>query len=251
MELRPRVIPSLLLQEGQLVKGSNFNHHMYLGDPLNAVKIFNDMQVDELSISEISKNNIDFLLLEKISSRAFMPLSYGGNIKTIQDARKLFNMGFERLVLNSLFYKNPNAIEEIVETFGSSSVSVSIDYKYSIFKKLFVCSESGKKKENRSIEELVRIAEKLNIGEIIFQCIDREGTRKSADKSLLKMFRDKLDLQITIAGGVSSFDEIRDLSKLGADGILVGDLFTFSGRLKGLLLSYPESKQLDSLYVSH
>ncbi len=251
MELRPRVIPSLLMKEGQLVKGSAFNNHIYLGDPLNAVKIFNDMQVDELSLSEISKNNIDFFLLEKISSRAFMPLSYGGNIKTLQDARKLFNMGFERLVLNSLFYKNPTVIREIVQMFGSSSVSVSIDYKYSIFNKLFVCSESGKKKETESIDELVKKVQDLNIGEIIFQCIDKEGTRKSADKSLLKIFRNKLDMQITISGGVSSFDEIKDLSALGADGILVGDLFTFSGRLKGLLLSYPSITQLDSLYVPH
>ena len=181
MEVRPRIIPSLLIMDGQLVKGSQFKNHVYLGDPLNAVKIFNDMQVDELCICEIGEKKINQSLLEKIASRAFMPLTYGGNICSLEESKKLFSMGFERLILNSLFYNNPATIQQIVSNFGSSSVSISLDYKYNLFKGLNIFSNGGNTKKADTINQLIDKAKDLNIGEIIFQCIDKEGSRSRAD----------------------------------------------------------------------
>lgn len=248
MKFRPRVTPSLLMKQGSLVKGAKFTNYRYLGDPLNAVKVFNDLEVDELSLCEISDEPINFGLLEKICSRAFMPLLYGGNILSLEDAKILFHLGFERLIVNSLFFHKQDEVKRIVDTFGSSSVCVTIDYRYNFWNRPTAFKNGAKSKLKSTLEDLVLEAEKLKIGETILQHVDAEGSGSGVDLTLLRRIRSIAKMQLSVSGGVGSFSDIHQACLAGADGVIVGDYFLFSGEMKGLLLTYPQAIDLEKLY---
>lgn len=247
---RARVIPCLLLDHGKLVKGEKFKKHNYVGDPINAVRIFNEKQTDELAFFDISarsRGTIDYELIRDISSEAFMPFSYGGGISNMSQIEKLFHMGVEKVILNSSAYLNPQLVKDAVNSVGSQSVVVSIDVKKSFTGKQFVYINNGKKNTRKFPIEYAKQIEQLGAGELIVCSIEREGTGTGYDLELLKNIAEQINIPVVAVGGATSLDCFREVvmqSQVSAVG--AGDFFVYHGRRKAVLITYPTYDELTS-----
>lgn len=245
---RPRIIPVLLIDNQDLVKTRQFKDPTYLGDPINAVKIFNIKGIDELSILDISatKNHKepDFDLLKDIASQAFMPLSYGGGIVNIDQIKKLFKIGYEKIVINSEFVNRPDLIKQASEYAGSQSVVVSIDVKkYNGKYKCFI--NDGTDMVDYSPIELAKKAEQYGAGELFINSIDNDGIMKGYDLSLIKEISKAVSIPVIACGGAGG---IMDLKKViqdaGAHAAAGGSMFVYYGKLKAVLITAPSEKEL-------
>ncbi|MBD2792785.1 AglZ/HisF2 family acetamidino modification protein [Xenorhabdus szentirmaii] len=249
--LRHRIIPTLLFNDDGLQKGKSFKNHRYIGDPINAVRIFNDKEVDELVLLDIEaslKNKeINFDLLKEISSEAFMPLSYGGGIKNIKDIEKIFLIGFEKVILNTTIIENPNLIKEASYFFGAQSIVASIDIKKNPLGKYNIYTHSGTKKSSFDFNEYIKNIAELGAGEIILTSINNEGTKKGFDTNLIKSVCNLIDIPIVISGGAGSLNHIKDASNFGAQASAIGTMFTFYGPHDAVLLTYPDYKEIRAL----
>lgn len=248
MFTRPRIIPVLLLDDGDLVKTVNFGKRTYLGDPINAVKIFNRKGIDELAILDIgaTKRNRkpDMELLTDIASEAFMPLSYGGGITTVQEVRGLLATGYEKVVINTALVHNPEMVKRAVQLFGSQSIVASIDAK--AVKGGYQCMiEDGQKAVKITPDELAKRAEKLGVGEILINSIDQDGMMNGYDLRLVKEVSGGVRVPVTACGGAKG---IRDLKRVleegGAHAAAGGSMFVFYGRLRAVLITVPGEKEL-------
>lgn len=245
---RPRIIPVLLIDDRDMIKTVNFKTPTYLGDPVNAVKIFNRKGIDELSILDISatRRNAepDFELLEDIASQAFMPLSYGGGIKNIEQVRKLLAIGYEKIVINTELVKNPKLIEAAVELAGSQSVVASIDAKK--IKNQYICVISdGREVLDISPVELAKRAEQFGVGEILINSIDRDGMMQGYDIELVKMVADAVDIPVTACGGAGRVADLKKVLEEGhAHAAAGGSMFVYYGRLKAVLITAPSEDEL-------
>jgi len=241
---KPRLIPCLLISDEKLVKTKQFKSPKYVGDPLNVVKIFNEKEVDEIMILDISatkKNKApNFNLIRNITSECFMPLSYGGGINSIDDATKLFDIGVEKLIFQNSFYINPSLIKDLSLRFGSQSIVISIDLKKTWNKKIKPFFYYKKKFFNTKLEELFKKAYELGAGEIFLQIVHKEGTRSGADLSCFPKNLTEFPLPIVIAGGVSSLKDVKSYLKIGADAVGAGAFFIFKGPQDAVLISYPQ-----------
>lgn len=249
--LQTRVIPVLLIKEGGLYKGVKFKKHKYVGDPINTVKIFNEKEVDELVLLDIyvtlENKEIDFSLIKQIASEAFMPLAYGGGIKTVEDARKLFSLGIEKVILNSAALKNPDLITELSNEFGSQSIVFSLDIKKDFLGNQKVYSNCGTRKMKGSPIEIANKMQEKGIGEIILNSIDREGTNKGYDLKLIHQLSSKLKIPTIALGGAGSISHMIDAKKSGAHGLAAGTIFVFQGPLNGVLITYLTKEEINYL----
>ena len=246
----PRVIPLLLIEDNKLVKTKNFSNPKYVGDPLNIIRIFNEKEVDEIAILDISKNRKEpnFNLLKNMAEECFVPLAYGGHIKTLNTASKIFKLGFEKVILNNEFLENPNIIKSISDKFGSQSVIVSIDLKKNWRKKIKVFSyKKNKILSSLLINDLFEEAIKLGAGELLIQLVHLEGTGIGNEKIPLDKFIPKCSLPIIISGGCSSIDHIAEYLSFGADAVACGNMFCFYGPHKAVLIRYPNKSDLEKL----
>lgn len=243
-----RLIPVILLKDGGLYKTRKFKNPVYIGDPINTVKIFNELKVDELIILDFmnSKNNsiIDFDLLSEIATEAFMPLSYGGGIASIAQIRKLFSIGFEKVVINTAFLRDLSLIQEAVTTFGSQSITIGIDYTIDFFGRRKIYSHSSVDHNYDSVSEAIADADRLNVGEIFISCVSNDGEMKGIDKEFILSLHRKLNLPIIACGGLKNIDEINDLFLSGIEAVAGGGIFVFKGKQRGILVSYPEEVQI-------
>lgn len=242
--LRSRIVPSLLLQDGGLVKTVKFAEGKYIGDPINAVRIFNEKEVDELCLFDIGVKGLvtrpDFGLLEKIAQEATMPLCYGGGVNSVQDAIKLVSMGYEKVSISSSALSDPALIDDIASSIGSQSTVVTLDVKkkrftgdYSIF------TENGSKKNAVKFIDFMKIAESRGAGEIVVNSIDRDGTMSGYDLDLAAVVRDAIRVPFSMIGGAASVQDMSDLiDKVGVVGACVGSAFVFKGPYKAVLISY-------------
>lgn len=248
MYTRPRIIPVLLIDDRDLIKTINFNKKIYLGDPVNAVKIFNRKGIDELAILDISasKNNKepDYEILEDIASQAFMPLSYGGGVKSVAQIKKLLAIGYEKIVINTEFFRNPDIIKEAVEYAGSQSIVVSIDAKKK--KNGYVCMiNDGNKIVEVSPQEMAIKAEKLGAGEILLNSIDNDGNMKGYDIQLVKTIAESVNIPVTACGGAGNVQDLKMVLEKGkAHAAAAGSMFVFYGKLKAVLITAPSEKEL-------
>lgn len=248
MFTRPRIIPVLLVDDRDLIKTVNFDKRTYLGDPVNAVKIFNRKGIDELSILDIgaskNKKEPDFELLKDIASEAFMPLSYGGGITNIEQIRELLAIGYEKVVINTGLIKNPNLITEAAKLFGSQSIVVSIDAKKT--NKGYECAVvDGHELVNITPIELAKKAENLGAGEIIINSIDQDGMMHGYDIELVKNVVDSVNIPVTAIGGASGIDDLKKVLCEGhAHAAAGGSMFVYYGRLKAVLITAPSEKEL-------
>lgn len=248
MFTRPRIIPVLLIDDGDLIKTVNFHQPTYLGDPVNAVKIFNRKGIDELSILDISatrlKKQPDFEMLEDIASQAFMPLSYGGGIKTIEQIRKLLAIGYEKVVINTEFSKNSELVKEAVKLAGGQSVVISIDAK-KIGENYRCVIGDGEEVTEYSPIEFARKAEQLGVGEIFLNSIDRDGTMQGYDIELIKSVSASVDIPVTACGGAGGIQDLKKALQEGnAHAAAGGSMFVYYGKLKAVLITAPTEKEL-------
>ncbi len=249
--LKTRVIPSLLLRGRGLYKTRQFKDPKYVGDPVNAVKIFNEKEVDELILLDISataeKKEPDFGLVEEIASECFMPLSYGGGVTTIEQMRRLYRLGVEKISLNTAAFTDRRLVEVACRTFGSSSVIVSIDTKSSLFGKREVWINGGRvnTKEDplRYAEQLAR----LGAGEILVNSIDRDGTMSGYDIVFLRMLSARVGVPIIACGGAGSLEHMQEaVTEAGVTAVAAGSMFVFHGRHRAVLINYPARAVLEA-----
>ena len=184
--LQPRIMPCLLLKDGSLVKTVKFKNPSYVGDAVNAIKIFNEKEVDELVLIDISKKEIPFDILRKITRECFMPLCYGGNIKTIQDIKNLFQLGVEKVVVNTLLFTNPELVKQAVKLFGSQSIVASVDIKTNFWGQYKVYQHQHNKNTNLDPLKYIQQLEKLGVGEIFLYSADKDGTWEGMDLKLIE-----------------------------------------------------------------
>lgn len=247
---RPRILPILCLDGKKLVKTVQFKQPKYIGDPINALKIFNDKMVDEILVLDItaSKNskgpNFDYL--KDLASECFSPLGYGGGIRNLNDARKVFECGVEKVVLNSAVVDNPDLVTEIANVYGSQSVVVSIDIKKTLFGGEHAFTHSGTKRVKTPILEWAKQLEAKGAGEFIVQSIDRDGTFKGLHRSLTQRIAQAVQVPVVAAGGSASVDDmLATLAETGASAAAAGSIFVYRGNnTSSILISYPTPKDI-------
>ncbi|MGJ1266078.1 AglZ/HisF2 family acetamidino modification protein [Sphingobacterium spiritivorum] len=251
--LRPRIIPSLLIQDNGLVKTVNFKNAKYVGDPINAVKIFNEKAVDELAIFDIDATvkglEPNYGLIERIANQSRMPLCYGGGVKTVEQAQKIFGLGIEKIALSSSVIENPNLITQIAERVGAQSVIVVLDVKKKLFGGYEIYTHNGKKATGINPFKFIQEAQKLGAGEIIINSIDQDGVMKGYDHGLIDKAREQTSLPMTVLGGAGSLDDIKKIiDKHKIIGVAAGSLFVFKGVYKAVLINYPTNEEKKRLY---
>ena len=248
MFTRPRIIPTLLIDDRDLVKTIKFRKRTYLGDPVNAVKIFNRKGIDELSILDIgaTKNNKepDFELLKDIASEAFMPLSYGGGIKTVEQVHDLLAIGYEKVVINTELIKNPELIRRSAEMFGSQSIAVSIDAKKNGEEYRCYIADGSEVVKTTPVK-LAKEAERLGAGEIIINSIDQDGMMSGYDIDLVRSVADAVRIPVIAIGGAGGIKDLKNVLEIGhAHAAAGGSMFVYYGRLKAVLITTPSEKEL-------
>lgn len=247
---RVRVIPVLLLQNGGLVKTFRFKKPNYIGDPINAVRIFNEKEVDELVILDISatpnKKQPDFNHLEDMVSEAFMPLAYGGGIKSINDIKRAFDCGIEKIVLNSITYETPQLIKEASKIYGNQSIVVSIDVNTNLFGAYQLFSHCGSKKQGKQVVEYCKIMEEAGAGEIILTAIHKEGCFKGYDTNLINQISHEISIPVVANGGARGIEDFKDAIESGASAVAAGSRFVYTGRENGIMINYPSQAELKS-----
>jgi cyclase len=246
--LSPRIIPCLLIRNNGLVKTVRFGHSRYIGDPINAVKIFNEKEADEIIIIDIDSTSNgtppNFNLIKKIAAECRMPLCYGGGIKTVEQAKQIIALGTEKVAISSAALNNPNLISQIAAEIGSQSLVIVLDVKSSIFGKYEVFINNGKIGTGKSPVEFAKQAEILGAGEILINSIDLDGMMSGYDLKIASKLREAVRLPISVLGGAGSLADMQRLiACCGVVGAAAGSLFVFKGSFKAVLINYPELSQ--------
>lgn len=252
--LKPRIIPTLLLQDGGLVKTTKFESPRYIGDPINAVKIFNEKEADELVLIDIDASRLgkepDYRLIERIANECRMPLSVGGGIKNLSQANKILGFGVEKIIVSSILVENPEIISDMVNYLGSQSVVVCLDLNKTAFSKKYeFCIHNGKKKTGKYLDEVLNLAITLGAGEILINSIDLDGTMLGYDIELLHHIKNRISVPLTVLGGAGSLNDVKNvISQLGVVGVAAGSLFVYKGKHRAVLINYPNREMKTSLY---
>jgi cyclase len=251
--LFPRIIPCLLVKNNGLVKTVNFSNPKYIGDPINAVRIFNEKEVDELIVLDIDatceNREPNYKMIEHLAAECRMPLCYGGGVKTSGQVQRIIELGVEKVSLSSAAIENPEIVTEAAEYVGNQSVVVVLDVKKGLSNNEYeVRTHNGQKKTEKHPEELARQMERLGAGEIVINSIDNDGLMKGYDFDLVKKIRDEINIPMTVLGGAGSLHDIRHLFQtFGIIGAAAGSLFVFKGVYRAVLINYPNRTEKDAL----
>jgi len=246
---RPRIIPVLLLKDLALVKSVRFKNHKYLGDPINAVRIFNDLKADELVFLDIeaSKKNrlISLDFVRGVGEESQMPFSVGGGIKSLDDIQAVLTAGAEKVVMNTRAGLDPGFIREASNAFGTSTIVVCIDVKRKLFKGHRTWILNGTRSTEFTPLAFARLMEKNGAGELIVQSIERDGTMEGYDIDLVRSISTAVDIPVVALGGAGSKDDLVKAYRDGhANALAAGSLFVYQGKRRGVLINYPEKGEL-------
>lgn len=241
--LRSRIIPCLLVHKNGLIKTVNFGDPKYVGDPINAVKIFNEKEVDELMVLDIDASvenrEPNYQLIENLAAECRMPLCYGGGIKNETQAKRIISLGVEKVAFSSAIVDEPEIIPPIAAAVGNQSVVAVLDIKKNLFGSYSVYTHNGKKKSKREPVQFAKQLEALGIGELVINSIDRDGGMKGYDLSMARKIRNAINVPLTVLGGAGSVDDIEALvNEFGIIGAAAGSLFVFKGKYRAVLISY-------------
>lgn len=250
---RPRVIPCLLLKGTGLVKTIKFKDSKYVGDPINAVKIFNDKGADELVFLDITatleKRKPNLKMISEIASEAFMPVGYGGGITTLDEIREILSIGIEKVIINSYAAECPDFITEASNLAGSQSVVVSIDVKKNMWGKYHIVTQSALKSLKQDPVIYAQQMARAGAGEIMINSVDRDGTMKGYDLDLIKRIADSVDIPVIACGGAGKLQDFSDGVKSGhASAVAAGSMFVFHGKHRAVLITYPGDDDLKLLF---
>jgi cyclase len=250
--IEKRLIPCLLLHKGGLYKTEKFKKPTYIGDPINAIKIFNEKEVDELMFLDIDAsflgNEPPYRMIEDIAGECFMPLCYGGGVKNVQQMKKIFSIGVEKISISSQAVLNPAIVSEAANIFGKQSVIVSVDIKKDFWGKKKIYIYNGKKNTNLHPIEFIRHIENMGAGEIVVNSIDHDGVMNGFDIDLLKDIKDVIKVPVIALGGAGNLNHIKEVfEKSNVDAVACGSLFVYKGPLKGVLINYPTNQKIKEL----
>ncbi|HTQ60913.1 MAG TPA: AglZ/HisF2 family acetamidino modification protein [Candidatus Solibacter sp.] len=251
--LRPRITPCLLVKNGGLVKTVNFSNPKYVGDPINAVKIFNEKEVDEIIVVDIDasvqQKEPDYMLIKNLAAECRMPLCYGGGIKTVEQVEEIISLGVEKVAISSAAISNPELIAKAAEVVGNQSIAVVMDVKKAGAREQYeIFIHNGKKGTGADPVDFAKTAEHLGAGELIINSIDCDGQMRGYDLHLARKVRGATNLPITILGGAGSLKDIATLIELfGTIGAAAGSLFVFKGSYRAVLINYPNRTEKDAL----
>lgn len=247
--LTARVLPCLLLKGEALVKTVRFNEVNYIGDAINTVRIFNQMEVDELVFLDITATTEgrrpNFKLIEEIASESFMPFGYGGGINDLDDIKTILSIGVEKVIINSYAFENPAFIQEAAQLVGSQSIVISIDVKKRFWGKYEVLTHGGRQKTGANPVEYARRMEQLGAGELFLTAIDRDGTWDGYDLELIRQVTKAVSVPVIASGGAGSVADFgAAVKKGGASAVAAGSMFIYQGKGLGVLVSYPSRTEL-------
>jgi cyclase len=252
--LRPRIIPCLLVHNGGLVKTVGFAEPKYVGDPINAVKIFNEKEADELIVVDIdaTANGVEpnYRLIAQFAAECRMPLCYGGGVRSVEQVRRIIGLGVEKVALSAAALADPALVSSAAAAVGSQSVVVVLDVRrkggdWQVF------THNGRRATGRSVEEAARAAESAGAGEVVLNSIDNDGRMKGYDLELATRVRSAVRLPMTVLGGAGSLADMgRLLAACGVIGAAAGSFFVFKGAYRAVLISYPSGEQKESLIGS-
>ena len=252
--LRPRIIPCLLVHRGGLVKTINFKDGKYVGDPINAVRIFNEKEVDEIVVLDIDATSEgrepNYELIRKLSAECRMPLCYGGGITALDQAERIISMGVEKVALSAAAINDPSIIARLAEVIGRQSVVAVIDVlKSGMFRKYEAVTHNGSKRTGVNPISLAKQFEQLGAGEIIVNSVDQDGTMNGFDIKLVQSVREAINIPMTALGGAGSLEDLGTLlEECGHIGVAAGSLFGFKGKYRAVLINYPNRQQKDSVF---
>lgn len=246
---KTRVIPVLLLRGAGLAKTIKFKDPKYVGDPINAIRIFNEKEVDELVFLDITASHEGrsppFELLRDIAGEAFMPMAYGGGVSSLEQIKKIFSLGFEKIIINTAAYRNMQLISEAAAIFGSQSIVGAIDVKSVLWGGYELRSQGGRKKESVGLAEHLGALESAGVGEILVNSIDRDGTMSGYDLKLLNQVRAYVKVPVIACGGAADVNDFVAAVEAGhADAVAAGSMFVFVGPHRAVLINYPERSVL-------
>lgn len=253
--LKPRIIPVLLIKDKGLVKTRKFTEPKYVGDPLNAVRIFNEKYVDELIVIDIEATTLgkepDYEVIKNIASECRMPLCYGGGVKNVEQVKRILGLGVEKVAISSAAMTNSDIIKVISEQVGSQSVVVVIDAKKKLFSKSYDCYiNNGKVKVNYSASEFAKIAQDMGAGEIMINSIDNDGEMQGYDMALISSLNSVLRIPLTVLGGAGSLEHLIEIRKNeGIVGLAAGSLFVFKGKYRAVLINYPNALEKEKVQL--
>ena len=250
-----RIIPCLLLFEGGLVKTTKFTSPKYVGDPINVVRIFNEKEVDELIFIDIeasrNKRAPNLTVIRELASECFMPFAYGGGITTIDQIRSILKIGVEKVILNQAVLSNPDFVSEACKYFGSSTIVGAMDVKRDFWGKLWVYDHVRKKSTNYDPLTYAKKLEKLGVGEIFINDVDRDGTFKGFDIDAISRINKTLSTPLIACGGASDLNNIKDLiNETNINAVAAGSLFVYQGPHRAVLVSYPNRSQIKEILTN-
>jgi len=247
---RPRIIPVLLLKNQGLVKSINFKKEKYIGDPLNAVRLFNDLTVDEICfldiMASINNTRISSELVKEIGEEANMPFAVGGGIKTLNDIKEIISAGAEKVIINTSAIENPDFINQASDEFGTSTIVVCMDVKRTgLLKTQKVYTKRGRKNTGLDPVDFAKNMENRGAGEIIVQSIDQDGKMKGYDLELIRSISESVDIPVVALGGAGVYSDLEEAYKKAyANGLAAGSLFVYHNQNRGVLINYPERSEL-------
>jgi cyclase len=250
---RARVIPVLLLQNNGLYKTIKFSKGKYIGDPINAIKIFNDKQCDELILLDVfaSRDNsgINYKLIEELASECFMPLAYGGGINKLEHIEKLLKIGVEKIILNSVLFSDVSFLESAIKYYGSSTIVASVDIKKNLFGKFTIYSHSKKSIPKTPLFDFLKSIEVAGAGELMINAVDLDGMMTGYDTNLANLVSEHLSIPTIVCGGCGNFEDIKNLFlTTHISAAAAGSFFIFHGPHKAVLINYPSPKQISEIY---
>jgi len=251
--LRPRIIPCLLIKNGGLVKTVQFGESKYVGDPINAVRIFNEKEVDELIVLDIDASSQqrepDYTLIRNLAAECRMPLCYGGGVKTVEQIQNIISLGVEKVSISSAAIETPDLITQAANQVGSQSVVVVVDVKKTgILRRYELFTHNGKHKTGLNPVDFAKKIEAFGAGELVINSIDHDGMMAGFDLPLIQSVRDSISLPMTALGGAGSQADIEGLiARFGIIGAAAGSLFVFKGKYRAVLINYPDRSTKDAL----
>lgn len=249
--MKARVIPVLLIDDGGLVKSIEFEKYNYIGDPMNAIRLYNEMEVDELVFLDISasKENRgpDFEMIEELTANAFMPLGYGGGITSVEDIKKLFYLGVEKVIINNQLLTNKEFVEEASKLHGKQSIVGAVDIKKNFFGKYKVYDHVRKKTLDIDYIDYIKELESSNVGELFINDVSSDGKMKGYDRKLVDSLHHTVDIPMVFCGGAGTLEDMKQAIDDGAHAAAAGSVFIYKGKTKGILINYPTQDELYKL----
>ena len=252
--LHPRIIPCLLIRDNGLVKTQKFKDAKYVGDPINAIRIFNEKKCDELMVLDIDAtskgNDIDLGKIKKFAAECRMPLCYGGGIKSVEQAKSIISLGVEKIAISSGAIEDQNLIKEIAKEIGNQSVVVILDVKKNMFGKYIIYTHNGSKNTGKELKDMINKIQESGAGEVVVNSIDNDGIMGGYDIKLAKRLKEFISIPLTIIGGAGSYQDLKALIKsCGIIGAAAGSLFVFKGVYRAVLINYPDKENKNSILI--